>query len=486
MSKLPILEGVLGYIKEKNISFCMPGHKGGKGFKYTKEGNVFLRDLINFDLTEVEGLDNLHCPQGIIKQGEELLSKLYNSTKSYFLVNGSTGGNLAMIFSSFEEGDKIIVERNCHRSVFNGIIMRRLTPIYVNNYLDEKYNAPLSMDMEHFFNVIEENRDAKGIIITYPNYYGICCDIEAVVKKAKLYNMKVLVDSAHGAHFGAHKQLPKSALKLGANMVVTSCHKTMPSLTQTAYLHVGQGIDIAKTDFYVSAFMTTSPSYLFLCSMDYGRFFLEEYGEKVYGELIRLSRKYREKINAIEGFYIINKSDLCFSRKGKNKEEVNCKFVCDLDETRYIINLSKGLSGHLLLKYLRDNKIQAEMSNASNVVLIFSPFNEEEDFKKLYDVLRKCELKTLKSNEVKVMKFHIPAQKFMPFEVMFKKKIKVSIREALNKICATNIVPYPPGVPIVVVGEIIDQEAIKQIGYYISSQCDILGIEKDTIEIVEE
>lgn len=172
--KLPLVEGVLKYIKENNIRFSMPGHKGKIGFNSTEIGRELYKNFIDMDITEVEGVDNLHNAEGIIKEAEEALAKFYGSKRSYFLVNGSTSGNLTMIFSTFNEGDKVIVERNCHKSIFNGIILRKLKPVYIKNKINLKYDAPLSIDEEHFLHVLDENRDAKGIIITYPNYYGVC------------------------------------------------------------------------------------------------------------------------------------------------------------------------------------------------------------------------------------------------------------------------------------------------------------------------
>ena len=379
MGELPILNGVLKYIEEKNILFSMPGHKGSLGFLFTEEGRKFCENILQCDLTEVDGLDNLHNSEGIIKESGNLLSRFYNSKKSYFLVNGSTSGNLAMIFSCFKEKDKIIVERNCHRSIFNGIIMRKLKPIYIKNKVYKRFNAPLSIDLEHFLSLIKENKDAKGIVITYPNYYGVCPNLEIIIKEAKKYNMKVLIDSAHGAHFGVCERLPKSALELGADMVVMSAHKTLPSLTQTAFLHIGKNamIDIDKVDFYVSAFSSTSPSYLFLCSMDYSRFYMNKYGEKHYNELVDRANYYREKINLLDSFYVLNHND-------KKYLNILHKDVMDIDLTRYVINVKKDLSASDLSKYLRKCGIQCEMTDGNNVILILSPFYNEDVMEKLY------------------------------------------------------------------------------------------------------
>ncbi|MBZ9621474.1 aminotransferase class I/II-fold pyridoxal phosphate-dependent enzyme [Clostridium sp. FP2] len=482
MSKLPLVEGVLKYIKEKNIPFSMPGHKGGLGFLKTLQGRELYENLIKGDITEVDGVDNLHCAEGIIKESQKLLSEYYGSIKSYFLVNGSTSGNLAMIFSCFNEGDKIIVERNCHRSIFNAIIMRKLKPVYIKNKINSKYDAPFPLDKEHFLYLINKNKDAKGIIVTYPNYYGICLDLRYVIEIARKYNMKVLVDSAHGAHFGSSTLLPESPLKMGADMVVMSAHKTLPSLTQTAFLHVGEGIDISKVDFYVSAFLSTSPSYMLLCSMDYARFYLEEYGENDYEKLIELCQFYRDKINSLNKFYVLGPEDL-YEMSGKYDKDIN-KYTMDL--TRYILNVPKGYSGHKLLEYLRVNKIQAEMSDSRNVVLIFSPFNSQQEFNALYIALKDCDMNTLKQEYVDLIDYDIPISLMHPYEVMDREKTMVEVRNLEGKISAVAIVPYPPGIPIVMPGERIDEHTIAVIEYYMRCNVTVLGINEGKVAIVEK
>jgi arginine/lysine/ornithine decarboxylase len=470
LSKLPLVEGVLKYAEENNISFSMPGHKAGAGFLSSKEGKRLYDNLFKIDITEVEGVDNLHHPEGIIKEAQELLSNFYGSKKSYFLVNGSTSGNLAMIFSCFNEGDKIIVERNCHRSIFNGIIMRKLKPIYIRNKISKKYNAPMAIDMEHFSCLLNDNKDAKGIIITYPNYYGICSDLKTIISQARKNNMRILVDSAHGAHFGVNEKLPYSAVKLGADMVVVSSHKTLPSFTQTAYLHVGENVDIDKVDFYVSSFLSTSPSYMLMSSMDYGRYYLEDYGRQAYEELIDRANKYREKLNKLQWLHVL----------GEDNESYYA-----IDLSRFVINVKNGLSGHKLLDYLRNRRIQCEMSDASNVVLIFSPFNGEEDFELLYKAVEECNPEELKDDRIYIKDVYIPEVKLLPHEVMERKKIKVDMESSEGKICGNAVVPYPPGVPILNLGEIIDTTSLNMIRYYLECGVTILGIDDEKITVVE-
>ncbi|GAA0743895.1 aminotransferase class I/II-fold pyridoxal phosphate-dependent enzyme [Clostridium oceanicum] len=486
MSELPILNGVLKYIKEKNTLFCMPGHKGGLGFLFTYEGNEFIKNMIEFDLTEVEGLDNLHHSSGIINESCNMLSRLYNSKKSYFLVNGSTSGNLSMIFAAFNEGDKILVERNCHRSIFNGIILRKLKPLYIKDIVYERYNAPLALDTENCLKLIRENKDAKGIVLTYPNYYGICSNLKEIVSEAKKYNMKVLVDSAHGAHFGISENLPENPLDIGADMVVMSAHKTLPSLTQTAFLHIGKEstVNMDKVDFYVSAFLSTSPSYLFLCSMDYSRFYLEKWGENHYNKLIQIADIYREKINKLDIFHVIGKEDIGILNKYYgSRDDLN-----DIDLTRYVINVEEGFSGNKLYDYLKEKGIQCEMSDSFNVICILSTFQGEKQLDKLYKVLKNCDKEVLRDSNNKSFKYkEINVQaNLLPYEVMDRKYIWKNFKESEGKIAYDSIVFYPPGVPIIMPGEIINKEIIDSICYYKDEGTDILGLKKGKIRVVSE
>lgn len=475
MHELPLVDGIVDYVKKDNISFCMPGHKGGRGFYDIPEGKTLFDNILKADITEVEGVDNLHNAEGIIKKSGELLSRYYGSRKSYFLVNGSTLGNMIMIFSSFEEGDKILVERNCHRSIINAIILRKLKPVYIKDEFSKEYNAPLTINEEHFYKIIDENKDAKGIIFTYPNYYGMCCNLSKLSCYVKQFGMKVLVDSAHGAHFGVCKRLPHSAVDMQVDMVVNSAHKTLPSLTQTAYLHFCKNstIDIDKVDFYFSALSSTSPSYIFLTSMDYARFYMEKYGEKHYNNLIDTIEEYIEKINKIDNIKILT------------KEDFESTSIHDMDKTRMVINIKKGYSGYKLSKYLKKCGIEVEMSDISNIILIVTPFNKKSDIEVLYNSLCNCNFDEMKDKEIEIMDYDIPDFALTPYEVMKRDKIKIKIDNSSGRICGENIVPYPPGVAIITLGEVINENIISAIHYYIENDVRILGVSDNEISVIK-
>lgn len=474
MKNIPIIDGISSYLKEEIIPFSMPGHKMGRGFKNLEQ------ILLQGDLTEVEGLDNLQHPEGIIKESEKKLSKLYNSKKSYFLVNGSTCGNLIMIFSLFKEGDKILVERNCHKSIMNGIIMRKLKPVFINNIFHSKLKAPVGIDLNHLKSQIDLSKDLKGIILTYPNYYGVGVNIDETVKIAREANLKIAIDSAHGAHFGFNKLLPKSVQELKADMVVMSAHKTLPSLTQTAWMHVNDEKFIEEIEFYKNVFMSTSPSYMFMMSLDYSRNFLEEHGEEAYDKLLKVIDDFKKSVEDLSYFKILDKKFLI------NGLEKNIKINdIKIDSSRIVINLEENLNGNKLLDYLRSKKIQCEMSDNKNVVLIPSPFNTENDFKSLEKALKSCDIKCLEDEEIDFYLTDLPKRSLEPFEVLDAEYERVSIDKALGKIVAESIVPYPPGVPMLIMGEVIEEKHIKLINEYRKNGVDIIGIKDNKVKVIK-
>lgn len=466
-TELPLLEALLKYHKEENLILSMPGNKCGKAFLRDKIGSEFVSKLGFLDITEVDPLDNLHCPEGIIKESQKLLSKTYDAKKAYFMVNGSSGGNLAAIFSAFNEGDEVLVERNCHKSIYNGLILRKLKVVYIEPIVDEEMGIFLPPNEEKIYKALKECKKPKGIILTYPNYFGITYNIENIMQHLKSRGMKIIIDGAHGAHFGFNEKLPKSIVKLG-DYIVLSAHKTLPSLTQGAYLLVND--ENTNVEFYISAFMTTSPSYLIMASLDYGRYYLDNYGEKDYEKLINLSEKWKRKINNTNKVEILSKDNL-----GNGY---------DLDLSRYVIILKSGYSGHKLLDYLREQKIQSEMSFSSGIVLILSPFNEEEDFEKIYNAIKELNLESLKSNNSTKYYNIIPCKVMEPYEVFEKKSNNIEFKKAVGKISKEFIIPYPPGIPLICPGEIVTEESIKVINDYISNNRTVIGIDNKKMRII--
>ncbi|NFO29078.1 aminotransferase class I/II-fold pyridoxal phosphate-dependent enzyme [Clostridium botulinum] len=467
--RIPLLNELIKYHKEKNLLLSMPGNKAGLGFFRDDIGKKFAEKLGFLDITEVDHLDNLHCPEGVIKEAQELLSKTYNAKKAYFLVNGSSCGNLASIFDAFDEGDEVIVERNCHKSIYNALILRKLKVRYIEPIVDTEKDIFLPPNKENIYKSVDNCNNPKGIILTYPNYFGITYDIEEIIKDLKKRNLNIIIDAAHGAHFGQSDKLPKDIYYL-ADYVVLSAHKTLPALTQGAYLLVNK--DSENIEFYLKTFMSTSPSYLIMASLDYSRHYLDEYGVNDYKELICKCEIWKDKINSLNKAHILSKEDL--------------KYGYDIDVTRYVIILQEGYSGHKFLDYLRENKIQAEMSFSRGVVLILSPFNLDADFKHIYNVMEQLELNLLKNDKNINAKYYsvVPNKKLEPYEVFKLKGTHCKVKESEGKISKNMIIPYPPGIPLVCPGEVISSEAINIIEDYILNKKSIIGVENNIIEVV--
>ena len=469
MKDAPIVNQLKNYIKKSYSPFSMPGHKYGRAFEEDDLNTLIL----NGDITEVDGLDNLQNPQGVIKEAQVKLSECYGSFKSYFLVNGSTCGNLTMIFASFNEGDKVLVERNCHKSIFNGVLLRKLNPIYINNKISTKLDAPLGIDKNHFLKLMKNEKDIKGIILTYPNYFGVGIDLIDIIKECKKHNIKVLIDSAHGAHFGFHNKLPESAVKLGADMIVMSAHKTLPSLTQTAYLHINNKNDKEKVEFYLYTFMSTSPSYLFMATLDYSRAFLQERGNIEYEKLIKRVDNFKESIKYVEGIEVLD------------KKRLECMWV--YDPTRIVIFIKSEYKNIDLVRYLLDNGVQAEMAIGRAVVLIPTPYNNEEDFNRLEKAILKLEIEKTGEKVAEDNNLHIiDGYMINPYQIINRKAELIDIKEAVGRIAKTHIVPYPPGVPLILIGEIITKDKIDKLLKLLENNIECVGVENNKIGVLKK
>ena len=468
---LPLLSALIDYHKENNILYSMPGNKGGKAFRRESFGKYFADNLGYLDITEVDPLDNLHHPEGVIKEAEEKLAEVYNVKKAYFLVNGTTGGNLAAIFTLFKEGDEVIVERNCHRSIYNAIIMRKLKVHWIkggeNSLLNKERGIFLPPNEESILDAAIKYKDAKGIILTYPNYFGISYDLRKVIKKLKERNLRVIIDEAHGAHYGICERLPKNIASL-ADITITSAHKTLPALTGGSYLL--SNLEDGNLDFYVSSFMTTSPSYLIMASLDYARFYLETYGKEDYEKLIYIAEDMKGKIEALNKVKVLKKEDL---PKGY-----------EIDLSRFVLLLPKGYSGAKLQDYLREKNIQCEMCFHDGVVLILSPCEALENLKALYNVLKEMDLEILRGNDIRIeLSNRLPKKVLEPYEVFNCKEEEIDLKSSLGRVLKEAVVPYPPGIPIACPGEKVNEELIKEIKEYKNSGITILGMVNNKVKV---
>lgn len=472
LEDMPIVEGLNKYIEEGITSFHMPGHKNNKrGFD---ELNWIQKNLYKIDNTEVSGLDNLHKPEEMILDGEISASRAFKSNRSYFLVNGSTCGVYSMILGVTRPGDKIIVQRNCHKSVFTACLLGDLDTAYINPTILDDFNIAVSLNVQDAVEAMDNNIDAKAVVITYPTFYGTCMDLEKIVCEAHKRNMLVLVDEAHGAHSYFSQRLPKGAMECGADAAVTSLHKTTPSLTQTAILNTGN-IKVDGIEFMLRAFQSTSPSYVFMASMDAARHIMEQDGARLIDELLQNVNSFREKLSGIPYYKILGNEDM---------ERGN---IFDIDPTKIVIKSPIG--GVKLDKILREKyRLQVEMSDVNNILALTSIGNDRESFDRLYNALYEIG----KEYECGLVEgensFHFEAraagtlskpseQKGISMRAAYySTKRRVKLMEASGMISCEMVLPYPPGIPVLLPGEIITDEIIEEINFYKNNGIHINGL----------
>ncbi len=413
--KTPILDMLKGYEQEKCTRFHMPGHKG---------------TLSPYDVTEVSGTDNLHAPKEAILEAEELLAKTYGADKSFLLVNGSTCGILAAICALFQPGDKVLVDKNCHGCVWNGLELAGAEGVVAEDLIaaaDSTY---------------------KGVIVTRPDYYGNCKDIKALAKICEEKGLLLLADEAHGAHlaFGQESGYPVSAVQY-AHVTVQSAHKMLGALNQTAYLHLhGKGTAYAATvRKWLSVFQTSSPSYLLLASADCARAYMEEHG----AEGLKRLRDYTEKA-ALE-------------IEGKTAFRV----VAGANRTpdRLVINTQVGgISGYQAEVYLRTQKVQVEMSDETCIVCLCTVFDTWEDFAALIEGLKALE-KAVVQGRLQTLK-----------DLQQRQAVLKDLQDNIGKAMDRDIVPYPPGIPLVREGQELTEELYEEIARLYLAGGNLLGI----------
>ena len=311
------------YSKRDVYPFHMPGHKRNP---LSVDGEFPL----DRDITEINDFDNLHHPEGMIKQAQEEAAKLYGTKQCFFSVNGSTAALLAAISAVVPKGGKILLARNCHKAVYHGLYLRELQPVYIYPHEDSRLGINGGITSSRVERCLEEDSDIKAVLITSPTYDGVVSDVKQIAHTAHKYGIPLIVDEAHGAHFIFSEYFPLAAEELGADVVVQSFHKTLPSMTQTAVLHIcSDRVDVDKVKRFMGIYQSSSPSYILMASMDACVDKLERDGYEMFREFTsnlrgirsRLEKCLRIRLVSPEmldstGVYDFDKSKLLFSTAG--------------------------------------------------------------------------------------------------------------------------------------------------------------------------
>ena len=469
MSNLIINE--LNKIVDKSlISFHVPGHKLGKLYDKLNYAHI-VKKIYKMDTTEIPGTDNLHSPESIIKNSQERASEVFKSDKTYYLINGSTCGIQAAIMSLCPPNSKIIVNRDCHQSVINACILGDINPIYINSEIDKDTNILKGITTDNAKKVIDENKDAKAIILTYPTYYGMTYDLKSICDYAHENNISVIVDEAHGAHLGLSNNLPKTALEQGADIVIQSTHKTLPSFTQSSMMHIqGNRINKNKLESILKIIESSSPSYMLMSSLELAVDIYDNHGKELMENLL----------------YNINKF------KNSFKDNKSIKIYNTDDSTKIFISMTNiGLTGYELETILREEyNIQVELSNYYGSLLVSTIGNDSDDFNSLETALNEIIIKHKNNKQIERIDYpnNIPVKKITPREAFYKEKKSVKIYESIGKICGEYIIPYPPGISLTSPGEIITKEIIDYILFCKDKGMSISGLKDSSlgqIQIIE-
>lgn len=454
------------YSKSGVYPFHMPGHKR----------NV-LDDIIPYqvDLTEIYDFDNLHSASGCIKAVQEKAAKLYSVKYANMLVNGATGGILSAIRSLTNFGDKVIIARNCHKSVYNAVELCGLDAEYILPKQDDEFGIFMSVTPEQVEKALI-NTNARLVVVTSPTYEGVVSDIKSISEICHKYSAKLFVDEAHGAHFPFSQDFPDEAVSLGADAAVVSLHKTLPSLTQTALLLTNDEGLSHTLEKNLAVFETSSPSYILMSSVEICLDYIKNSIDKFYKYISNIN-SFRHKCKRLKYLKLLNKPECAF----------------DYDIGKLVISTKNtDISGVELAKRLRQEyKIELEMAYSDYVIAMTSVCDSTEGFERLANALYEIDI-TVCDSKIKIKRYNytslLPEKVLKSCDINSNYELSVSLNDSEGKVSAEYVWAYPPGIPIVVAGELINKNTINQINYLIDYGVEVYstnGNLPDTINVIE-
>jgi arginine decarboxylase len=455
-NETPLFSGLLEHAKKNPIQFHIPGHKKGNGID--PEFREFIgMNALSIDLINIGPLDDLHHPKGMIKQAQDLAAQAFGADHTFFSVQGTSGAIMTMVMAVCGPGDKIIVPRNVHKSVMSAIIFSGATPIFIHPVIDKKLGISHGITPEAVERALEQNPDAKGVLVINPTYFGVSADLKRIVEVAHSFEVPVLVDEAHGVHIHFHDDLPLSAMQAGADMAATSVHKLGGSMTQSSILNIKEGLISSKrVHSIISMLTTTSTSYLLLASLDTARRRLATEGKELVQKAVHLAEQTRNRINEIEHLY-------CFG-----EEILGSKATFDYDPTKLTIYVKDlGITGYEAEGWLREQyNIEVEMSDLNNILCIITPGDTENETTILLEALKQLSItfdyKSMKET-MSIQIPDIPVLAVSPRDAFYSETEVVPFEESAGRIIAEFIMVYPPGIPIFIPGEIITEENLNYI-----------------------
>lgn len=480
-NKGPVYEKLKKYSESNAYGFHMPGHK--------RQVGEFINPY-KIDITEIHEFDDLHHPNpaGILSKAQERAARLYGAEETHFLVNGSTAGILSAISGCTSMKGKILMARNCHRSVYHAVALRNLEAEYLYPQQVESLGingAILPQDVE---NALGKDAKIQAVFLTSPTYEGVCSDVRSIAEICHRYKVPLLVDQAHGAHFPFSDYFPEDAVKAGADVVIHSVHKSLPAMTQTALLHLqGELANREKIRYYLSVYQTSSPSYVLMASIDSCMEFLEQDGEAQFASYVERLERFRE---------------VC-----KDLKVLRLAEVPDFDRSKLLIYTGvAGISGEDLSGLLRERyQLEMEMTTPTYLLGISSVADTQEGLERFSQALVEldqelqsaAQKEECRENMQEMYGGRIPEQRRLAAmtveaqlrqgEALEQNMEPVVLEKAAGRICGAYIYLYPPGIPLLVPGEVVTEESLKQIAEWEANGLEVHGLtERQTLLVLKE
>jgi arginine/lysine/ornithine decarboxylase len=430
-------------------------------------------EALQADLPELPELDNLFAPEGVIGQAQALAAAAFGAEQSWFLANGSTCGLEAAVLATCNPGEKLILPRNAHQSVWSALVLSGALPIWIEPDFDPIWGIAHCLTAAKLQAALSAHPDAKAVLMVSPTYHGICGDLAAIADLTHQYGLPLLVDEAHGAHFAFHPDLPASALSLSADLTVQSIHKTLSALTQAAMLHVqGERIDRLRLSSALRLLQSTSPNYLLLASLDAARRQMALEGEALLGETLHRTAAAKQQIRQIPGLSLLEPD-----------HSPGCRTIDPLRLTVGVDGL--GMTGFAADEILHQKlRVTAELPALHSLTFIITPGNKADDLQQLVEALRSLAAEspaTLASSSADLelprspvmtpvmisaptlpvsMPVSVQLPMLSPRDAFFATATTLPIDQVIGQLSAELVCPYPPGIPILFPGEVITQEAI--------------------------
>lgn len=491
-SKTPYFQALLEYVDSGVIPFHTPGHKQGIGMD--RAFREFVGDNIcAIDLTPMPGIDDLLQPTESLLEAQQLAAEAYGADRSYFLINGSTGGNQCMMMTAINPGEKIAVPRNSHKSMLGGLVMSGAQPVYMQPIVDEALHMDHCVTPETISRTLEEHPDLKAVYVVSPTYYGVAADLESIVKITHDAGKLLLVDEAWGPHFHFHPALPVSATAAGADLCINSTHKMLSAFSQCAMLHqIGPRVRVDRLEAVLKMFLSTSPNLPMVASLDVARKQMAVDGATLLSQTISLAEETRARLNAIDRVY-------CFGEELQGQPG-----VFDLDPTKVTITVKDlGYTGYEASEILRRRyNVQVELADLFNVVALFTIGTTQSAADRLVEGVaelaredRPIDIfspsgileRRVKTGTYKLPK--IPPMRMLPRDAFLAQTEFVKFKQSKGRICAETISPYPPGIPVISPGEEISAEIIDYLALELKAGVRMQGPfdkELKTIRVVRE